>query len=68
MVKHGHGVGLTREHFAREMLARGEIIRLLDMKTAIPPHSYYLVYEKQVTERPEVVTFLQWMQETFRNA
>ena len=67
MVKHGHGVGLTREHFAREMLARGEIVRLFDMKTATPPHAYYLVYEKQVTERPEVVTFLEWMQETFRN-
>jgi DNA-binding transcriptional LysR family regulator len=56
MVKHGHGVGLTREHFAREMLVRGEIVRLFDMKTATPPHAYYLVYEKQVTERPEVVT------------
>ena len=67
MVKHGHGVGLSREHFAREMLARGEIVRLFDMKTATPPHAYYLVYEKQVTERPEVVTFLEWMQETFRN-
>jgi LysR family glycine cleavage system transcriptional activator len=68
MVKHGHGVGLTREHFAREMIARGEIVRLFDMKTATPPHAYYLVYEKQVTERPEVVTFLQWLHETFLNA
>ncbi len=68
MVKHGHGVGLTREHFAREMIARGEIVRLFDMKTATPPHAYYLVYEKQVTERPEVVTFLHWLHETFLNA
>ncbi len=65
MVKHGHGVGLTREHFARDMIARGEIVRLFDMKTATPPHAYYVVYEKQVTERPEVVTFLEWLQETF---
>jgi LysR family glycine cleavage system transcriptional activator len=65
MVKHGHGVGLTREHFARDMIARGEIVRLFDMKTATPPHAYYVVYEKQVTERPEVVTFLQWLHETF---
>lgn len=68
MVKHGHGVGLTREHFARDMIARGEIVRLFDMKTATPPHAYYVVYEKQVTERPEVVTFLQWLHETFLHA
>lgn len=68
MVKHGHGVGLTREHFARDMIARGEIVRLFDMKTATPPHAYYVVYEKQVTERPEVVTFLQWLHETFQHA
>ncbi|MCE2869952.1 MAG: LysR substrate-binding domain-containing protein [Oxalobacteraceae bacterium] len=68
MVKHGHGVGLTREHFARDMIASGEIVRLFDMKTATPPHAYYVVYEKQVTERPEVVTFLLWLQETFLHA
>ena len=67
MVKHGHGVGLTREHFARDMIAAGEIVRLFDMQMASPPHAYYVVYEKQVSERPEVVAFLQWMQQTFRN-
>lgn len=67
MVKHGHGVGLTREHFARNMIAAGEIVRLFDMQMASPPHAYYVVYEKQVSERPEVVAFLQWMQQTFRN-
>lgn len=67
MVKHGHGVGLTREHFARDMIAAGEIVRLFDMQMASPPHSYFVVYEKQVSERPEVVAFLQWMQQTFRN-
>lgn len=67
-VKHGHGVGLTREHFARDMIAAGDVVRLLDMQTGTPPHSYYAVYEKQVIERPEVVAFLQWMQATFRSA
>lgn len=67
MVKHGHGVGLTREHFARDMIAAGEIVRLFDMQMASPPHSYFVVYEKQVSERPEVVAFLQWMQQIFRN-
>jgi LysR family glycine cleavage system transcriptional activator len=67
MVKHGHGVGLTREHFARDMIAAGEIVRLFDMQMASPPHAYFVVYEKQVSERPEVVAFLHWMQQTFRN-
>jgi DNA-binding transcriptional LysR family regulator len=67
MVKHGHGVGLTREHFAREKIEAGEIVRLFDMQTGSPPHAYYVVYEKQVTERPEVAAFLAWMQASFRN-
>lgn len=64
-VRHGHGIGLTREHFARELLDSGEIVRLFDMQTATPPHAYYVVYEQQTTERPEVDTFLQWMKATF---
>lgn len=64
-VRHGHGIGLTREHFARELLDSGEIVRLFDMQTGTPPHVYYVVYEKQATERPEVDTFLQWMKATF---
>lgn len=67
-VRHGHGIGLTREHFARELLDSGEIVRLFDMQTATPPHAYYVVYEKQVAERPEVAAFLQWTQATFRSA
>jgi DNA-binding transcriptional LysR family regulator len=66
-VRHGHGIGLTREHFARELLDNGEIVRLFDMQTATPPHAYYVVYEKQAAERPEVAAFLQWTQETFRS-
>jgi len=64
-VRHGHGIGLTREHFARELLDSGEVVRLFDMQTATPPHAYYVVYEKQATERSEVDTFLQWMKATF---
>jgi DNA-binding transcriptional LysR family regulator len=65
MVRHGHGVGLAREHFARELLASGEIVRVFDVQTMAPPHSYYAVYEKQILERPEVALFLQWMKDTF---
>ncbi len=66
MVKHGHGVGLARAHFAREMLESGDIVRLFDEKTGTPPHGYHVVYEKPVLERPEVAQFLQWILDTFR--
>ena len=67
LIKHGHGVGLTRAHFAREMMERGEIVRLFDQQMDMPPHAYYVVYEKAVRDRPEVALFLDWMQDTFRD-
>jgi LysR family glycine cleavage system transcriptional activator len=57
---------LTCEHFERELLDSGEIVRLFDMQTATPPHAYYVVYEKQAAERPEVAAFLKWAQASFR--
>ncbi len=65
MVKHGHGVGLARAHFARDMLASGDIVRLFNERTGTPPHGYHVVYEKPVLERPEVASFLQWVLATF---
>ncbi len=67
MVRHGHGVGLAREHFARELIHAGELVRLFDVQMSSPPHAYYAVYEKPVLERPEVALFLQWMRDTFSN-
>lgn len=65
-VRHGYGVGLTRKHFAQEMIARGEVVRLFDICLTTPPHAYYLVHEPQVVSRPEVATFVQWLLSTFR--
>ncbi len=67
MVRHGHGVGLAREHFARELIDAGELVRLFDVQMISPPHAYYAVYEKPVLERPEVTVFLQWMRDTFKS-
>jgi DNA-binding transcriptional LysR family regulator len=67
-VKYGPGVGLTRQHFAQGMMERGEIVRLFDVQLTTPPHAYYMVYEKQVRERPEVALFIDWLQSTFLNA
>jgi DNA-binding transcriptional LysR family regulator len=67
MIRHGHGVGLAREHFARELIDAGELVCLFDAQMSSPPHAYYAVYEKAVLERPEVEVFLQWMRDTFGN-
>jgi DNA-binding transcriptional LysR family regulator len=66
-VKHGYGVGLTRQHFAQDMIARGEVVRLFDVLLATPPHAYYIVYERQVRERPEVAALIDWLLLTFKN-
>lgn len=67
-VKHGHGVGLTRQHFAQDMIDKGEVVQLFDTRVATPPHAYYLVHEAQPSLRPEVQLFIDWMQTTFRQA
>ncbi|MDB5797772.1 MAG: LysR family transcriptional regulator [Paucimonas sp.] len=67
LIKHGHGVGLTRAHFARELLDRGEVVRLFDLQLVSPPHAYYMVCEAQQAQRPEVAVLLAWMRSTFGN-
>ncbi len=66
-VRHGHGVGLTRQHFAQELIASGEVVPLFDVRLTKPPHAYYVVYERQVRERPEVDLFIDWLQTVFKN-
>jgi len=67
-VRHGYGVGLTRKHFAQDLIADGEIVQLFDdVQLTTPPHAYYMVYEQHVRERPEVSAFVEWMLTTFRN-
>lgn len=65
-IKQGHGVGLTRQHFARDLIAKGEIVRLFDTQVDAPPHAYYLVHEAQALIRPEVQLFIDWIQTTFQ--
>jgi LysR family glycine cleavage system transcriptional activator len=67
-IRYGHGVGLARQHFARELLDRGELVELFDhvhLKT--PPHAYYVVYDSRVRERREVGVFLEWLRGAFEN-
>ena len=59
-VRHGHGVALSRTHFAEKMIARGEVVRLFDIEVASPPHAYYVVHEPAI--RPEVTLLVEWMQ------
>lgn len=61
-VRHGHGVGLTRKHFVHQLIADGEIVQLFeDVQLKRPPHAYYVVYEQQARERPEVAAFIDWL-------
>lgn len=66
VVRHGHGVGLTRLHFARDMIANGELVKLFDVQLLTPPHAYYVVYESAVRERTEVKVFIEWLLAKFR--
>lgn len=67
-VRYGHGVGLTRKHFVQHLLKSGEVVHLFENVTLkTPPHAYYVVYEQQVKDRPEVAAFLAWMLQTFGN-
>lgn len=66
-IRHGHGVGLTRQHFAQELIAKGEVVRLFDTQLATPPHAYYLVHEAQAIMRSEVQLFMAWMQKTYQH-
>ena len=64
-VRHGHGVGLTRQHFAQQMIASGEVVELFDIRLASPPHAYYIVYEQSPRLRPEVTLFIDWLMATY---
>ncbi|KIF81215.1 LysR substrate-binding domain-containing protein [Noviherbaspirillum autotrophicum] len=65
-VRHGHGVGLTRKHFVQDLMAKGEIVHLFpDVQLKTPPHAYYIVYEQDVRDRPEVAVFIEWLLKTF---
>lgn len=65
-VRQGYGVGLTRKHFVQGLLESGEVVHLFkDVQLKTPPHAYYVVYEKQMRDRPEVATFISWLLDTF---
>jgi LysR family glycine cleavage system transcriptional activator len=64
--RQGHGVALTWLRFADEMLARGEVVRVLDIELDTPAHAYYLVHEAQAQMRPEVRLLRDWMLARFK--
>jgi DNA-binding transcriptional LysR family regulator len=67
-VRHGHGIALTRKHFAQELIDSEEIVQLFDVSVATPPHAYYVVHDHKVRQqRAEVDAFIGWLLSTFRN-
>jgi DNA-binding transcriptional LysR family regulator len=68
-IRHGYGVGLSRQHFVGDLLARGEIVHLFpEIRLKTPPHAYYVVYEQTARDRPEVRLFIDWLLAVFRNS
>lgn len=67
-VRLGQGVGLTRPHFAREMIDKGEVVDLFDIRLASPPHAYYMVYDRGARLRPEVRLFIDWLLAAYAGA
>lgn len=67
-VRHGHGVGLTRQHFAQDLIARGEVVQLFDIRLESPPHAYHVVYEQNAEQRLEVKLFIDWLRATYRES
>lgn len=59
----GHGVALARATLVRPLLEAGRLVSLFDIG-ARSPHAYYLVFRRQAAERPEVASFLDWIQST----
>jgi len=56
----GHGVALARQTIVAGWLEMGLLHRLFDL-AAESPHAYWLLYDRDVLARPEVVTFLEWL-------
>ncbi|MDB5774865.1 MAG: LysR family transcriptional regulator [Herbaspirillum sp.] len=67
-IRYGHGVGLARQHFAQDLLDRGELVELFDnVRLKTPPHAYYVVYDARARERREVDVFIDWLRDAFKN-
>jgi LysR family glycine cleavage system transcriptional activator len=65
-IRHGHGVGLARQHFAQDLLDRGELVELFDdVRLKTPPHAYYVVYDGRARERREISVFVDWLRDAF---
>jgi LysR family glycine cleavage system transcriptional activator len=67
-IRYGHGVGLARQHFAQDLLDKGELVELFDnVHLNTPPHAYYMVYDNRVSERREINVFIEWLRKAFAN-
>jgi DNA-binding transcriptional LysR family regulator len=67
-IRHGYGIGLSRQHFVGDLVTRGDLVHLFpDVRLKTPPHAYYVVYEQPARDRPEVRLFIDWLMATFRN-
>jgi DNA-binding transcriptional LysR family regulator len=61
----GHGVALARQTIVAGWLEMGLLQRLFDLE-AESPHAYWLLYDRDVLARSEVVTFIEWLRGAVR--
>lgn len=54
------GVGLVRQRMARQWLAAGQMVKLLDIES-VSPHGYYIVEREQAPLMPEARYFIDWL-------
>ncbi|MCF1441093.1 LysR substrate-binding domain-containing protein [Ralstonia nicotianae] len=59
-VASNQGVALVRQRMARNWLASGQMVRLLDIESA-SPHAYYIVQREQAPLEPEARQFVDWL-------
>ncbi|HTD05979.1 transcriptional regulator GcvA [Undibacterium sp.] len=56
----GHGIALGRRSIAHTDLMTGDLVRLLDISVPCPS-SYYLVYQPNGLQKPQVKAFRAWL-------
>jgi DNA-binding transcriptional LysR family regulator len=54
------GRGLVRQRMARQWLAAGQMVKLLDIES-VSPHGYYIVEREQAPLMPEARYFIDWL-------
>jgi LysR family glycine cleavage system transcriptional activator len=56
----GHGIALGRRMLMEDLLDQGLLVKLFDISVSVE-EAFYVVFEKQSLQRPEVAAFVDWI-------